>query len=336
MSSLDFIGNLRRTLFDGISRRDFLKLMGASTALASLSGCRNKLPLEKIYSTDGYAANALSEPTFFSTTFPFPGFTQGLLVESHQGHPTKIEGNPNHPMSLGATGLFAQASLLDLYSPFRLKRPRGPEGHSISISEFKLIFKSKTMVAKRASDSSVQNRITALVTGSVVSPTLDWQIKRLLASGKGIKHYTYEPIELIPSPKIDFSQLRCLVSIDWDFLGIESGGVRLPHEFVASRRKKEGQLRLYSIEPGVSLTGSKADHRWPMTTREILDFTRSLEQILSTHAHAPTSYVASVATDPRFKLIADDLLKNRGACCVVAGSFQSSGYCNGRSHQPFA
>src|SRR5579863_5723812 len=104
---------------EGVDRRDFLKLMGASLAFAGLSGC-GKAPQEHIIpyvkQPDGLV---LGKPQFYATVMPFGADAIGLLVESHEGRPTKIEGNPDHPSSLGGTDVFAQASILDLYDADR-------------------------------------------------------------------------------------------------------------------------------------------------------------------------------------------------------------------------
>jgi molybdopterin-containing oxidoreductase family iron-sulfur binding subunit len=96
--------------FDGVSRRDFLKLMGASLALAGLNACRATPLDEKIVPYVNQPEEIVpGRPLFFATAFPMRGVGAGVLVESHEGRPTKIEGNPNHPASLGATDAFAQA-----------------------------------------------------------------------------------------------------------------------------------------------------------------------------------------------------------------------------------
>src|SRR5438045_5245653 len=104
---------------DSVDRRDFLKLMAASLAFAGLSGC-GRTPeqylVPYVKQPDGLT---LGRPQFYATAMPFGADAIGLLVESHEGRPTKIEGNPDHPSSLGATNVFAQASILDLYDPAR-------------------------------------------------------------------------------------------------------------------------------------------------------------------------------------------------------------------------
>ena len=107
--------------FDAVERRSFLKLMGASLALAGMAGCTRQPP-EQILPYVRQPENVVpGRPLFYATAMTLGGRATGLLVESHEGRPTKIEGNPSHPASLGATDVFAQAALLDLYDPDRMR-----------------------------------------------------------------------------------------------------------------------------------------------------------------------------------------------------------------------
>src|SRR5512146_536622 len=104
---------------DGVNRRDFLRLMGASMALAGVTACTRQPPEKIVPYVRQPEQVVLGKALYFATAMPLAGSSIGLLVESHEGRPTKVEGNPNHPASLGATDLFAQASVLGLYDPDR-------------------------------------------------------------------------------------------------------------------------------------------------------------------------------------------------------------------------
>src|SRR5687767_7776205 len=109
------------TDFDAVERRTFLKLMGASLALAGMAGCTRQ-PTEQILPYVRQPENVVpGRPLFYATAMTLGGRATGLLVESHEGRPTKIEGNPSHPGSLGATDVYSQAALLDLYDPDRMR-----------------------------------------------------------------------------------------------------------------------------------------------------------------------------------------------------------------------
>src|SRR5690349_7917266 len=104
----------------GVDRRDFVKLMSASMALAGMTACKVNHPAEKIVPYVRQPENLIpGKPLFFASAMPLSGYGTGVLVESHMGRPTKIEGNPDHPASLGATDAFMQASILGLYDPDR-------------------------------------------------------------------------------------------------------------------------------------------------------------------------------------------------------------------------
>src|SRR6188474_1303387 len=104
---------------DPVGRRGFLKLMGASLALAGVSACTRQPDEEIVPYVRQPEELVPGKPLFYATAMPFAGAGLGLLVESHEGRPTKIEGNPDHPSSRGATDLFAQAAILGLYDPDR-------------------------------------------------------------------------------------------------------------------------------------------------------------------------------------------------------------------------
>src|SRR2546430_7611412 len=106
---------------EDLSRRDFIRLMGASLALAGFGAC-TKQPLEKIVPYVKQPEEVTpGNPLYFATATTFCGYAQGLIVTSREGRPIKIEGNPAHPASLGATTIWGQADLLDLYDPDRGK-----------------------------------------------------------------------------------------------------------------------------------------------------------------------------------------------------------------------
>src|SRR5581483_2839381 len=156
---------------DGLSRRNFLKLAGASMALAGLSACTRQ-PAEAIVPYIRQPEDLIPGiPKFFATTMPFPTGGIPLLVKSNEFRPTKIEGNPQHPASNGATDVFAQASLLDLYDPDRSQNstfrgePRNWGDFHAAIDQYKV----KTASAKGAG--------LRFLSDTVISPTLVWQIQ---------------------------------------------------------------------------------------------------------------------------------------------------------------
>ena len=154
---------------DAVDRRDFLKLMGASLALAGMAGCGR--PDEEhitpyVKQPDGMT---LGRPNFYATAMPFSGDAVGVLVESHEGRPTKIEGNPDHPSSLGSTNTFVQASILNLYDPDRAQTVLYT-GEIRAWSAFLDAAQSLATGIKAANGEGFR-----ILTGSVTSPTMIWR-----------------------------------------------------------------------------------------------------------------------------------------------------------------
>src|SRR5579863_4032351 len=170
----------------GINRRDILKLMAASTALAGLSAC-TKLPTEKIVPYVRPPEEIVpGRPLFYATSMPQAGVAVGLLVESHMGRPTKIEGNPEHPGSQGGTDSYMQGSILNLYDPDRLRTVLF-EGSLSNWDDF-----ASAMDNARINFGTKGTGLRIL-TGTVTSPTLGSHLKKLLAQFPEAKWHQYEP-----------------------------------------------------------------------------------------------------------------------------------------------
>jgi Fe-S-cluster-containing dehydrogenase component len=316
----------------GLKRREFLALMGASMAMAGLSGCRNKMPLEPIFPYALRENEIAGRPRFFTTTFPLPGFVQGLLVESHDGHPTKIEGNPLHPSSLGSTCLYAQASVIDLYSPSRLKNVTGPSLIAPDLSSVRLALQTALLPIREA-----HGRGLAILSGNVNSPTLARQRRELMQMLPEASWYEAEPISnqnrtigLVPelgyaaTPKIDLNRVRCLLTLDCDFLGIEPDTVSFPQIFMDRRRSAGDRTRLYAVDCGITNTGAKADHHWRMAPTELEHFTSRLELALESKS-LPEG-------DEKFRALIDDL-KSHAGVSLILGGFSLSPSLHARIHR---
>src|SRR5438477_958606 len=166
----------------GLDRRDFVKLMSASVALAGLTACNR--PAEKIVPYVRQPENLIpGKPIFFASAMPLSGYGSGVLVESHMGRPTKIEGNPDHPASLGATDAFMQASILGLYDPDRSQVVRSVG----EISTWSAFLGALQPALKNPGG-------LRLLTGTVTSPTLGAQIQQLLAQYPGMQWHQWEAV----------------------------------------------------------------------------------------------------------------------------------------------
>ncbi|HTM06821.1 MAG TPA: TAT-variant-translocated molybdopterin oxidoreductase [Verrucomicrobiae bacterium] len=315
---------------NGLDRRDFLKLMGASLALAGLGGCgRAAPPDEKIVpyvkQPEGWVPG---KPLFYATAFTHNGAATGLLVRSHEGRPVKIEGNPAHPDSLGATDAFAQASILTLYDPDRSQ----VVSSGGAISTWNAFF--------TALDGEIEgqrlNGGTGLriLTEHVISPTLADQLRSILARFPRAKWHQYEPAgrdsvragarlafgEYV-APQYRFDAADVIVALDADFLSCGGASLRWAREFAARRRVRGGKgemSRLYAIESTPTTTGSVADHRLPLRPSEISLFAGALAGRLGPSANEARKSPATGSAQ-WLEAVARDLQNHRGRSIVIAG-----------------
>jgi molybdopterin-containing oxidoreductase family iron-sulfur binding subunit len=314
---------------DPVGRRGFLRLMGASLALAGVTACTRQPTEELVPYVRQPEELVPGKPLFYATAMTMNGAGMGLLVENHEGRPTKIEGNPEHPSSRGATDLFAQASILGLYDPDRsqtLTHLGGIRPFSSFVSAIKAIL---------AAQQQSGGRGFRILTDTIASPTLAAQIRQVLRGYAQAKWVQWEPVgrhnaragsRLAFGEYVDaqyaIDKADVVLSLDADFLTHGASGLRHARAF-ASRRRIEGDraqtIRLYAIESSPTNTGTKADHRMPLRPSQIESFTRALAARLGIGAgggEVPAS--AAKWIDPLVK----DLQSARGRSLVIAGDGQ--------------
>ncbi|MEO7911279.1 MAG: TAT-variant-translocated molybdopterin oxidoreductase [Roseiflexaceae bacterium] len=314
-----------------LSRRGFLKVMGASMAMAGLTGCALTSPDEKIVPyVNKPDALVPGIPLFFATAMPLGGYATGLLVRSNEGRPTKIEGNPDHPASLGATDVYAQASILSLYDPDRSQAVL-KEGQPSTWEDF--VAALNGVLATQRGKGGAGLRI---LTETVTSPTLIAQIQTLLQQFPQAEWYQYEPgsgdgaragAQLAfgdPFHTIyNFDQANVVLSLDANFMLTAPGRVRYARQLMAGRLVRDGRKqmnRLYVVESTPSITGAQADHRLPLKASQVEAFARALAQALGINA-AGAAAPAGIPADWLPGLVAD-LQANRGKSIVIAGEEQ--------------
>ncbi len=311
---------------DPVGRRRFLKLMGASLAMAGVGACTVQPPERIIPYVKQPEEIVPGKPLYYATAMPQWGIGQGLLVESHMGRPTKIEGNPDHPASLGASNHFSQASILGLYDPDR----------SDVIRRAGRIDTWDNFLAELASALEVEagrgGRGLRLLTGTITSPSLAAQIEELLTLYPGSKHHQWEPLnrdnvlegaKLVFGRPVEtryrFDRAKVIVSLDSDFLAWGPASVRHARDFAGARRSEDGEMsRLYVVEPTPSLTGGVADHRLALESHRVEAVARRLAANLGIEGGA-----ASVESAEQWIAGAvADLQRHRGDSLVVAGDGQ--------------
>jgi MoCo/4Fe-4S cofactor protein with predicted Tat translocation signal len=313
---------------DSVSRRGFLKVMGASMALAGMTGCV-KLPQEPIVPYVRQPEEVIpGRPMFYATAMTLGGYASPLLVESHLGRPTKIEGNDRHPASLGGTDIFAQASILGMYDPDRSQSVMSL-GDQRSWQSFVTAIRGPLSAQK-----SLQGAGIRILTPTISSPTVADQMRNFLKIYPQAKWHVYEPINrdnVFEGAKLtfgqpvetryDFEKADVILSLDADFLYAGfPGNVRYIRDF-AKRRDPDGNMnRLYVVESTPTTTGAKADHRWVSRAGEIEALTRTLATALGIDdARGLAPNVGEF-----FTRLVDDLKAHAGSSVVIAGEHQSA------------
>ncbi|HLG58372.1 MAG TPA: TAT-variant-translocated molybdopterin oxidoreductase [Vicinamibacterales bacterium] len=315
---------------DPVGRRSFLKLMSASLALAGVSACTRQ-PDERIVPYVRQPEEIVpGKPLFYATAMPFAGSGVGLLVESHEGRPTKIEGNPDHPSSLGATDLFAQAAILGLYDPDR-SQTITHVGEIRSFDSF--VSAMQAVVSAQQSSKGAGIRI---LSETVASPTLGAQMQDFLGRFPQAKWVQWEPFgrhNVREGSRLAFGEYvdaqyaieraDVILSLDADFLCSGNGGLKHARAF-ASRRRIEGtqaQLnRFYAVESSPTNTGTRADHRLALRASDIEGFARAIAAQLGVSGvgSATPPAAAQAWTAPLVK----DLQAARGRSLIIAGECQ--------------
>lgn len=318
---------------DRQSRRQFLALMGGSLALAGLAGCIRQPP-ETIVPRVQYAEHLPGQALQYATTFIRGGYGHGVLATSREGRPIKIEGNPQHPASLGATDAFAQASLLDLYDPDR-SQTIGYRGTIQTWDRFLTALASEAERLKRRRGAGLR-----ILTETITSPTLAAQLFDLLEQLPEARWHQYQPVSLDQlhagcrlafgrdlQPKWRFDRAAVILSLGADFLSELPGSIRYASEFSERRRKAAAGLgdfgRLYVLEMAPTMTGAMADHRWPLRPSQFEALARAIRSRLGPDGAPPPSATSEAGVPERWLAAASgDLRAHAGRSLVIAGPNQ--------------
>jgi len=259
-------------LSDPVSRRNFLSLMGASMALAGLAGCRR--PVEKIIPYVIQPQEIIpGVPQYYATTMPFGLSAYGLVVESHEGRPTKIEGNELHPASRGKANSLILASILNLYDPDRSDKVLKNKAES-SWNKFVAFWREQ-----HAAFLPTKGEGLAVLSEPFSSPSRTRIKDLLLHNLPQARFEAYEPISdenaysgiiaatgaTVPlRSEYLYDKANVICALDCDFLFSESENVIAAKRFADGRRissENDSMSRLYVIEPDITSTGAMADHR---------------------------------------------------------------------------
>jgi molybdopterin-containing oxidoreductase family iron-sulfur binding subunit len=321
-----------------VSRRGFMQLMGVSTAIATVGAACSK-PHDKIVPFVRRPEELTpGNPMHFATAFSLDGYASGLLVTSHEGRPTKVEGNPDHPSSLGATTPFEQALILGLYDNDRLKEIRSG-GETIAWRSF-----LATTKARAEKLETTKGKGLRFLVEPTASPLVGELRRRILARFPEAKFVSYGSTTSdgsVEGPKLAYGQpltpryhlglAQIVLSLDADFLGEGPELQRLSREFAGRREPGPNMSRLYVVEPALTNTGAMADHRLRLRAGDVASFAAALVgelanrsglQALGPLGGLPKQALSGPEQQKWVKVVADDLEKNRGKVVVLAGRRQ--------------
>ena len=310
-----------------LSRRNFVKVMGASLALAGLSGCviqPNEQIVPYVRSIEGMLPG---KANFFATAMTLGGVATGLLAKAYEGRPVKIEGNPDHPGSQGATDVRAQASILGMYDPDRSKEFTY-RGNPKTWEAFMAELRSAVEENRRDGGAGVR-----FLTETVTSPTLIDQFAKIKTELPNCKWVQYEPVNqdnamtgakmAFGSPVqavYKFDKAERILSLDADIFS--SFNVGYIKDYSKGKRfsvdKKEIN-RLYMVETTISITGAKADHRLAVKPSQMAEVVKAIAKSVGV-AGANSTYTENAAW---IAGLAKDLMASKGKSLVVAGDNQS-------------
>ncbi|TWT46752.1 TAT-variant-translocated molybdopterin oxidoreductase [Botrimarina hoheduenensis] len=321
---------------EGISRRRWIQLMSASFALAGAAGCRWETEQFAPFAErpEGYIPG---KPDYYATNISWAGGPKHLLVTKYDGRPIKVEGNPEHPASGGASDTFTLAATLALYDPDRSGRITLRDGGKEFTKDWADF------------EKSANERLATLSTGAglaLLMPPLDSYalfdaVDRLVEKYPEAKFYSYTPLSReneLRGAEIAFGKplrthyrladAKVIATFDADLLGAGPETMRSARDYAAGREPGEGMSRLYAIESCFTTTGAAADHRLPVKSSAIGALLGQLRDKVkelaanADHAHSDEKYGVSYTPDQFIEVLADDLVHNQGAALVAVGPGQ--------------
>lgn len=325
------VASLAEATRGGTTRRDFLKLMGAALAMAGLTGCTPQQPRETIVPYVVSPEDIVpGKPLFYATAINLGGYAIGVLAESHLGRPTKLEGNPLHPASMGGSNPQVQASVLNLYDPDRAQVVM----HDGLINTWENFLDELTprLQALAANGGAGLH----ILTGNVTSLTVGSQMEALRARFPQSAWHQFEAVNRdnvlagtemafgqMASPVYHFEAAQRILSLDADFLFSDAGSLRYALDFTDLRRvwNQSEMNRLYVVESTPTLSGAKADHRLAMRASQIEGVARALAAAVG----VPNVEQGNALSESQARWVeatASDLMANGSSSLVIAGESQ--------------
>ncbi|HEY3875138.1 MAG TPA: TAT-variant-translocated molybdopterin oxidoreductase, partial [Candidatus Kapabacteria bacterium] len=312
-------------LIDPFSRRSFLKLMGASLGVAGLAACTVQPKEEVIPYVRQPEEVVPGKALYFATAMPRSGGAMGLLVRSNEGRPTKVEGNPDHPASLGATDSFAQGEILRMYDPDR-SQSMMHMGDISSWGEF-----VNAMTGRLSMHQAKKGEGLRFLTESVTSPSMSALMQSIASDMPNAKWHQYEPargsgsfygVGASTSPMYRFDKADRILSLDSDFMMGAGTSVRHARDWAEKRKvsaSSTGMSRMYMVETSFSTTGANADNRLAVKPSDFEGIVGALASAMSVGGGS-----GNAGNNQAFvNAVAKDLLSAKGRSIVIAGDWQS-------------
>lgn len=331
----EFLEMLHREFPDGasewdsaLSRRNFLRLAAVSVVLAGATAC-TKQPVHKILPYVKQPEEMVfGKPLYYATTMPMGGYGIPVIAKNREGHPIKLDGNPDHPASRGRSDIWIQASILDLYDPDRTQSVMNMG----EVSDWSRVI---ALVNELGNEHRAdQGEGLRFLSESITSPTLVGQLEQLLKRFPKARLCQFDAIcrdNVLEGAKLAFGEMvethyqfdkaQVILSLDADFLYTHPDRLRYTRDFTDGRRVSDGKKemnRLYAIESTPTITGSMAEHRLPVESSKVGELAAEIVRLIqggseqdanALHAKWITALVA-------------DLKKHRGESVVVAGDWQ--------------
>lgn len=314
------------------TRRNFLKLMGAALTMAGLTGCSIQQPRETIVPYVIAPESIVpGKPLFYATAIQISGYAVGVLAENHLGRPTKLEGNPQHPASLGGTNALLQGSIFNLYDPERATVVNRL-GQINTWENFLTELNPRLQILEASGGAGLH-----LLTGTVTSPTLGSQIAALLEKFPQARWHQFEPVgndNTLAGAQIAFGQnarpvyhfenAQRILSLDADFFFAMPGSIRYAFDFMDQRRvwNQPEMNRLYAIESTPTITGAKADHLLAVQASRIEQFARVFAAIAGVPFDVDTGAPLAENEMRWIDAAARDLIEHAGNSLVIVGESQ--------------
>ena len=316
-----------------LDRRGFLKLLGASMALAGLSACaRPPSPHEQIVPYVRSPEQMVTgRPLHYATALLDGGYAEGIIAESHQGRPTHVDGNPDHPASLGAAAPTTSAAVLSLYDPDRTQ--------GITEGGVARTWEELFDTIQSALEASGDGTGVRLLTETVTSPTFAALLRQLLAEYPEARWHQWDPLHGDSAwagaraafdddvvAVYDFTAADVVVSFDADFTNRGPGRLRFAKDFSRRRRIRsadDDMNRLWMAETTPTPTGSIADHRIALAPADVAALAAWLAGELGVDG-APTAQLPARVDPGWAQALVDDLQAHEGRSVVIAGHDQSA------------